>query len=373
MRPSEQRSGDVNMRIKLALSTITVVSSLIILSCSKEDPNPVTTPQPPPPEVVPSTKGSLHGLWQNILVNDAIPYLVYDSLTSRLAEKRDYGYNFRSELTSASKVDSNRIWWYVGGGLYDPWYWLKWSRGRDTLTLSYDSLFFSPMRFVRDSIPAHVANWIENITPVEISFYPNITSWVEALAYSDSNWFVLTGTGNNDGVVHKVRIAGTTLASYQFPSARAMDVAEGFLWLAGKFYIEKRNLSDTSLVARFDLSQYFGNNDWIQAMCVSDSTIYLMGSYEKLLVLSTNGTLREQRSTYIGLGDMMLVNGRLWGVYSSNTIHEISPTSLYATHSYYLGGNAVASSFFAIAFRDGKIACADFMLHSLRIFEVAIP
>jgi hypothetical protein len=350
-----------------------VVSFLIVSSCSKETSNPLTTVQPPsPPEVVPSTKSSLHGIWQNTLPNDAIAYIVYDSLTSRLAEKRDYGYNFRSELTSGAKVDSNRIWWAVGGGMYDPWYWLMWNKRRDTLTLSYDSSF-NFMRFVRDSIPAHVANWIENITPVDISFYPSVTSWVQGLAYADSNWFVLTGTGGNDGVLHRVRLGDTNVTSYSFSTARAMDIAGGYLWLAGKFYIEKRGILDTTLIDRFDVSQYFTSDGWIQGITVSDNSIYLMGSREKFLVLSTNGTLQQERSSYAGLYDMTTRNGRLWGVSMSNIIHEIDPSTFKSVHSYYLAGNAIIGRFQGITIRDNKIACADYLYNSLRIYEVAIP
>lgn len=259
------------------------VSTLLVSSCSKDNSNPITaTPPPPPSEVVPSTKSSLHGIWRNTMSNDAIAYIVYDSLTSRLAEKRDYGYNFRSELTGGTRVDSNRIWWGVGGGIYDPWYWLRWNKGRDTLTLSFDSLFNFPARFVRDSIPAHVANWIENITPVDISFYASVTSWVQALAYADSNWYVLTGTGWNDGVLRRVRLGNTNVTSYSFPSARAMDIAGGYLWLAGKFYVEKRSILDTTLIERFDISQYFTADGWIQGIAVSDNSIYIIGDREKL-------------------------------------------------------------------------------------------
>lgn len=361
------------MRTDLVLF-MTVVSFLIVSSCSKETSNPLTTVQPPSPsEVVPSTKRLLHGIWQNTLLNDAIAYVVYDSLTSRLAEKRDYGYNFRSELTSGAKVDSNRIWWAVGGGMYDPWYWLRWNKRRDTLTLSYDSLFNFPMRLVRDSIPAHVANWIENITPVDISFYSSVTSWVQALAYADSNWYVLTGTGWNDGVLRRVRLGDTSVVSYSFPSARAMDIADGYLWLAGKFYVEKRRLIDTTLIERFDISQHFSSNGWVQGIAVSENSVYVMGSFEKLLVLSTDGSFQQERTSYAGLYDMTMRNGRMWGVSSSNIIHEIDPGTLRSIHSYYLAGNAIIGRFQGIAIRENNLACADYLYNSLRIYEVALP
>ena len=177
-------------------------------------------------------------------------------------------------------------------------------------------------------------------------------------------------------MVHKVRMGGTTSTAYSFPSARAMDVANGYLWLAGKFYIEKRNLIDTSLIARFDLSEYFtsnGGNHWIQGIVVSETRIYLMASFERMLVLSLDGVVLEEKRSYAGLGDMMIVNGRLWGVSSSSTIHEIDPTTLQSIHTYYLAGNIITCRFHGIANRNGKIACADYVQNYLRVFEVALP
>jgi hypothetical protein len=318
----------------------------------------------------------LHGIWKRVLGDEVIPYVVYDSVTSIFSEKRDYGFNFRSELRSRARVESHRILWGVGDGTYDPWYWLQWSPNYDTLILSYDSLFWSRSSFIKDTVVADVNPWIENISPAQIAFYPPIDTWIKALAYSDSFYYVLTNSGWNDGMIRKVRLGDTTVVNYSFPSAQAMDVSGGVLWVAGDFYLEKRNLNDTTLLARYDLSRYFadnGGNNWIQGITASEDRIFLAGSFNKSFVFSIDGTLLSQDSTYAGLGDMMFYGGRLWGVTTGSTIHEIDPATMRSKHTYYLAGNVLSCRFQGIAYHDGKIACADFIQNIMSVWEVAMP
>lgn len=179
-----------------------------------------------------------------------------------------------------------------------------------------------------------------------------------------------------DGELHKLRIGTSDKTTYAYPAARAMDVANGYLWLSGNFFIEKRSLVDMSLIDRYDISQYFtghGGNNWIESITVSSDKIYLMCSWGRLLLLSTDGIVLEEYATYIGLDDMMIANGRMWGVINTDTIYEIDPTTFQAIDTYYLAGNVIISRFQGIAYRDGKIACADFVHNSLRIFQVIMP
>jgi hypothetical protein len=348
---------------------IAAVSS-VFLSCNKGESNPVGGGNNETIRVArPSTKRLLHGIWQRTIGDVMIPYVVYDSVTSIFAEKRNYGYNFRSELRSRAKIDANQIWWVVGDGTYETWYWLKWSKQYDTLILSRDSLFRQPLTFVRDSIVTQVEPWIENISSARISFYPSINSYVKALAYADSNWYVLTGTGWNDGKLWKVQIGDTTTRVYNFPTARAMDIADSILWLGGSSYLEKRRLSDTTLLARYDLSSY---STGVSGLAVDGGTVYLGGGW-KLHVFTTEGGFIRSDSTYIGLTDMMYSNGRLWGITHGSTINEIDTSTFRSIHTYYLADNAFTVRYQGIAFRNGKIAAADFAQNKLSIWEVNTP
>ena len=356
--------------IKYLLAGILCVT---LLSCNKNG-NPVSNGGIPPTNES-LTKSLLQGTWRNTDVGQNIAYVVYDSATSVFSVKLNYGFNFRDEQTNSVKVDSNRVLWSVGGQAGD-WYWMRWSQRHDTLVLSYDSLFSQPMTFVRDNNSADANPWIDNLPSAQISFYPSINSWVRALAYSDSTYYVLTGGSGNDGVLRKVHIGDTSVTSFSFPTATAMDISGNALWLAGGFYLEKRNLSDTTLMTRYDLTQYFtgnGGNNWIQGIAVDGDSVLVMGSFGKFLIFSSNGTLLKQDSTFPGLEDMMAVNGKLWGITTSSVVYEIDLTTMNAEHSYEIAGGGLQCRFQGIAYHDGKIACADFSQNILSVWETPMP
>ncbi len=347
--------------------------SIALLSCGKNG-NPVSS-NGKSLSLKSSAQSFLQGTWRNIEPGEVVAYVVYDSTNSVLSEKRDYGFNFRDELTDFVKVDSNRILWSVGGQT-GIWYWIRWSQRLDTLTLSYDSLFSQPMSFVRDNNTADANPWLDNLPSAKISFYPSIGPSVRALAYHDSTYYVLTGGNGSDGVLNEIRTSDTSVTSIDFPAATAMDVSGNELWLAGKLFLEKRNLSDTTLLAQYDLTQYFtgnGGSNWIQGIAVSGDSVMVMGSFNTFLILSKNGTLLKQGSTYTGLGDMMVANGKLWGITSSSIVYQIDLATMDAEHSYQVAGGEVVCDFQGIAYQDGDIACADVSQNGLSIWEIPMP
>jgi hypothetical protein len=155
-----------------------------------------------------------------------------------------------------------------------------------------------------------------------------------------------------------------------------MDVSGNELWLAGKLFLERRNLGDTTLLARYDLTQYFtgnGGSNWIQGIAVNGDSVLVMGSFNKFLIFSKNGTLLKQDSTYVGLGDMMVANGKLWGITSSNIVYQIDLATMNAEHSYQVAGGGVLCDFQGITYQDGQIACADVSQNGLSIWEIPMP
>lgn len=318
----------------------------------------------------------VHGIWKSVDSYAVNRYCVYDSISSSFVLKQDQGANFHRELGTRVRLDSNHIWWGVGNGEYDRWLWYKASDSLDTLALSYDSLLRFPMIYTRSKDTSVIKSWIENIPQAEISFYPSIIMDVQGLSYADSTWYVLCSTNSSDGYLHKVRVGDTALTSIVFPNLTAMDIHNEDLWIAKRRQLEKRSLRDTSLLEQFDLSAYFvgaPSYSRISGIAVTDEKIYLSCSPYRFMVISRTGDLITEDSTNGSLSDMMFVNGRLWGINRDRTIHEIDTLTGHALHTYYLAGGYLWTRFQGIAYRDGRIAAADFLRNSLQIWEVQSP
>jgi hypothetical protein len=233
-------------------------------------------------------------------------------------------------------------------------------------------MFTNPMKYIQTPT---LTNWVEVIPRAVYWSYPSITSWANSLAYSDSTWYVLTGAGNNDGVLYCIKYGGGILKTFSFPSSRAMDVSNGYLWLAGRYNLEKRRLSDTVIVASYDLTESVkGNNpySWIQAIAVTDNSIYIMASWNRFLTYSINGVLIDTGSSYTSIYDLAVEKGRLWCTTLTDKFFELDPITKHALHSYLIV-NPYQGRYQGITVSENKIACADNWYNYLRIYEVAMP
>jgi len=354
---------------KILNTTISIILCFIILSCKKDISNPVS-PNPIPDQK--KEKKFPYGIWENVSYSYAYKYFNYDSSTAKVTVGGDEGHNFRTQSILSAKTDSVCVYINEGSGIYEKWLWYDYDLSRDTLILSIDSLFTVPMKFVQKPL---LTKWVDVISNAIYWRYPTIKDWVLSLAYADSNWYVLTGSGENNGVLHIIKYGGVEIKTISFPYARSMDVADGYLWISDRNSIEKRKLNDTSLVEKYYLRDYIKLNNqdgWIQGISVNNNSIYVSAAWEHFITLSTNGVLKDTGYSYIGLQDLAVSNNQIWGVTTSDKFYEIDPINKSALHSYLIG-YPYLGRYQGIATMNNQIACADNWYNELRIYLVDKP
>lgn len=353
---------------------------LCLASCNKVSPTAV--PQPNQPPSAPTTLfGLFQGTWRHISGNSQLRYLTFDSTTTTESDLKDSGFNFRDRSTASFIVDSLHILHvdYLGNISIRYWYLFE----DDTLIITYDSVGSLPNRFIKESSAILFGDWTERLVWTDFTtVFRNITSWVMAIAYSDSGWFVLCQRDNSGYRLYRTTVTGDSISATDFSNIQAVDVVGSDLWVAGHLYIQKRRVSDNSIIAQFDLSQYFDNyglDDGVRGIAVANDIIYLSvenfsnNSFAgKIFRFRTNGQLIDVRPTSSYIGDLTVVNGRLWCTATSGHIYEIDIASGVALHTYYL----VSENHFryqAIATKNGMLQCADFLPNYLRVYEVPLP
>jgi hypothetical protein len=353
---------------------------LCLASCNKESPTQV-----PQSTQSPKVSGTLYelfqGIWRNISDDATLKYMVFDSVSATESDWFDRGLNFRDRFTISFVLDSLHIWRINSLEGASIRYWYRFVD--DTLTISYDSLGGLQNRFVKHSPTALFDNWTERLVWTDFTtVFRNITSWVMAIAYSDSGWFVLCKRDNSGSRLYRTTVTGDSISATDFSNIQAVDVVGSDLWVAGHLYIQKRRVSDNSIIAQFDLSQYFDNyglDDGVRGIAVENDIIYLSvenfsnNSFAgRIFRFRTNGQLIDVRPTNSGITDLAVVSGRLWCTTESGHFFELDIASGAALHSYYL----VFENHFryqGIAIKNGTLQCADFIANYLRVYEVPLP
>ena len=360
--------------MKLAQRYLILALTVFFAGCTKDASGLVS-----PPATVPSTlNGLFQGTWRETLRSDILTYLVFDSTAGTIAIKGDLGYDFRFEYSSSLGLDSSHIRWlnYDGSISSEVFYHLS----ADTLYTSYDSLGNPDSKYVRYGSVSALESWTERLEWTSAFHYPHYKSDVRGLACLDSAWLVRSVLPNLTNLDKVPFATDTVISSLTFANVSAMEVQGTDLWLAGRYFIEQRRMSDQTVLAHYNIGTYFDQqNDGIHGITVSGSTIYLATDHSavptptgRMLRFTTGGQFIDSHPTYSGINDLASVNGRIWCTIGSGFFYEIDPVSARALHTYYL----VLKNYFryeAIAIRQGKLECVDFINNYLKIFEVPIP
>jgi hypothetical protein len=262
--------------------------------------------------------------------------------------KQDRGFNFRYTIDYPVVFTDSTI---LISSKDTPWLYYTFSTDSDTLLISMDSFYNYPLIAVIDSTPSASEGWSPIIrysakTWMRKLLVPFITG---ADRYAD-NWYLHYRTYQS--LTLEVRnLRGDTLGTLVFPGGTCSDIAGGYLWIGGSYFVEKRNLDDTTLIQRIDLSsQYpFQSYDQIYALAVFDSLIYVVIE-DHLLSFNSAGNLVNDVPTLDNIWFMTFVGDKLIAGTNFSTINTVDaatgraiesymfPESLYGDAIYPIGG-----------------------------------
>ena len=151
--------------------------------------------------------------------------------------------------------------------------------------------------------------------------------------YGD-NWY-LHHPRNQSSTLEVRNLAGGILRTISFPAVTTSDVEQGFLWIGGNYFVEKRNLADTTLIQRIDLISHYSflPDDYIYAMTVHDSLIYIVIE-DHMLSFTTDGQLYDDVPAPDGIRFITFVGDKLIAGTNFSTINTVDVNTGRATESY---------------------------------------
>ncbi len=347
----------------------------IAAGCTPEQ-NPVL----PPPDVEvekPIIRGlqRLHGYWKAADDRFTAKYYVADTITSRFVIKYDLGYGFHYLFDPPVVFTDSTI---ISRVADEPWYHYRFTEDADTLILAKDTAYsFPPYRAVVDSVPQASSNWLPIIRYLEqrhLSSTPG--KYLRNVEHNgDSLYFhydLLVGSEieirGPDGVARRTIV---------FPDFEKMDIADGYLWLASREFIEKRALPDTSLIQRFNIgtTYQFEPHELIQSFAVGASRMYLFIEDYQLTFDSSGALVSKLPSTEITWCANFIDNQLLVGT-NHSTIHTVDVETGHATASYLLPEGLFGDTIYPIlgVFDLGGNVGAIRQYHTgLNFYEFAYP
>ncbi|MCX6119995.1 MAG: hypothetical protein NTX44_00045 [Ignavibacteriales bacterium] len=255
-------------------------------------------------------------------------------MTSHVVIKQDLGFNFR--FTDDFKVvftDSTILNYNVPSTLL----YYRISSQSDTLIFSYDSLFRFPYLAIIDSAPDSSNPWAPTIRCLNKTWFnSNASSHINGVDHYGDHWY-FREEGYQSSTINVCNVSGLIVKSYILPGVTSVDIAGGYLWTAGSYYVDQRNIEDTTLIRRINLtSQYsFQHGKQINSLAIYDSLI-VIAFEEYLLLFDFSGRFIRQMSTYDGIFSMSFVGDKLIVGTNYSTINTVDIATGCALDSYLL-------------------------------------
>ena len=305
---------------------------LVALGCTKEiAPN---APIPEPEKPILRGVHRLQGFWKVISGPTLAKFFIADTMISHFITNEDCDYNFRYVWDAEVLFTDSTILSY--GGLY-PLYHYRFSSQSDTLFISYDSLYRHPYIAVTDSAPNDSKLWCPTIS------YDSKTVFNSSAYYRTydvdryGDYWYIREDGPQCSILDIRNLNRLTVKLDTFPGVTSIDISGGYLWTAGSYFVDQRNVADTTLIRRIDLSsQYsFQQGDLIHPLAVSDSFI-VAATRENLLCFDLSGQFIRRVPTYDGIFSMSFVGDALVGGTNLSTICTIDITTGEAVNNYLL-------------------------------------
>lgn len=317
--------------------------------------------------------GMFHGTWLSTYNAADSIHISFDSVSVRFLDQAGYDFGIRREFPGEFIVDSVTIALnYDYGSSSRFWYHFV----DDTLLLG-DSLLNFSRKYIRIDTSPNNYGWSVKPPIISEQTYPGVGA-VRAFGYSDSLAVFLT-YNNNQWYLTKLNPGDGTYTNELSQGTRAVDASGSFLWIATDSTIEKRTLSDTTILASFSYREAAGSDYSATGIAVGTNYCYVMtvsmsNSEGVLLKFNLSGALLSSTQTSAVIKDLCLVNDRLFCVPGDEIFFELNPLTGYSIANFNLPGRPVGNNINGIAFSGSKIQLADTdSLGRLRISEIEIP
>ncbi len=305
--------------------------ALLGLSCSKEVSPVAPTPETEKPIL--SGVQRLQGYWKVVSGPLFVKYFIADTMISHFITLEDVGSNFRYIYDQQVFFTDSTI---LGYNSLTPLYNYYFSAQYDTLVIS-SSQFRSTSLAVVDTENVGANQWLPTITyEHKSSFSTNANSHISGVDRYGNYWY-FREIGYQGSTIDVRNSSGQTVKSYTLPGVTTIDISGGYLWTAGSYFVEKRNLEDTTLIRHIDLtSQYnFQQGNELNPLAIKDSLIYVVYR-DRLLCFDLTGRFIRDLPTYEGIFAMSFVGNTLVVGTNLSTINTIDLTTGNSIDSYLL-------------------------------------
>jgi hypothetical protein len=319
------------MKRYLIWATALLLVALLGLNCSKEV-SPIA-PIPEPDNPVLSGVKRLQGYWKVVSGLSFAKYFIADTMISHFVILEDFDSNFHYVYDQQVFFTDSTI---LGYNSLTPLFYYHFSAQSDTLVVS-NAQFGYQFLAVADTERVGANQWAPTIIyEQKSSFSLNANTHINGVDRYGDYWY-FRELGYQSSTLDVRNLSGTTIKSYTLPGVTSVDISGGYLWTAGSYYVDQRNIEDTTLIRRIDLSaEYsFQQGEQLSSLAVHDSLI-VVDIGDSLLCFDVSGRFVRQVPTYDGIFALSFVGNTLVAGTNLSTINTIDITTGNAVDSYLL-------------------------------------
>jgi hypothetical protein len=305
--------------------------ALLGLSCSREL-SPVA-PVPEPEKPILSGVQRLQGYWKVVSGPSFAKYFIADTMISHFVTLEDVGSNFHYVFDQQVQFTDSTI---LGYNSPTPLYNYGFSAQSDTLVISNAQYGYKYLAVV-DTGRVRVNQWAPTITYEHKSWFSsNANSNINGVDRYGNYWY-FREIGYKSSTIDVRDLSGQTVKSYTLPGVTSVDISGGYLWIAGPYYVEQRNLEDTTLIRHIDLtSQYtFQQGEQLNPLAVKDSLIFVV-DWDRLLCFDLTGRFIREMPTYEGIFAMKFIGNTLVAGTDLSSVNTIDISTGNSINSYLL-------------------------------------
>lgn len=317
---------------------------------------------------------SFQGIWTSTS-NSVIQRISFDTANGTYLELWSYEFDFMREFSRSFLRESSRIAYPRDG--YTEYRWYKF--GHDTLIIAQDSLFTYPTRLVRTSTTPKAGSWLTLAPWTSKRIVSGNHVWNFGLGVSDSGTFLL---GYDQVHILKVDSVGSVTSIPTSP-VRALDAEGAFVWTVSDSLVEKRMVSDLSVIQSFGIKSTIETDGsyTITGIAVGTNEVYVaayidyeFGSFGRIYEFTKDGIwLQTALMTTSTIKDLAILENRLFALTSYDNFFELDISSGRAIKTFYVEQDYPGGFFSGISVHGNRVHLCYEYGSLVELIETVIP
>ena len=346
----------------------------VTLSGCKDNPSGPNNELPP----VSISGGKFHGTWVSVYSPTDSARISFDSTSMRFLDQYVYEFGIHREFPGTFSVKDSTVYLRYD---YDEYEYAAFSYSLTSNTISLgDTLNHRILRrLVRISTVPSYDGWSPKLEIQADYTFSDVQASVLSYCSSDSGLIVLV-TMDNDRQRYLLRLDTVARNTYwSAPSVSAIDARGPYLWTATDSSVDRRTISNPTVLSSFDYRSTAGPGFQATGLAVDSAFCFLMiANYSigqgKLLKFGLNGNLLGSVQTNSVIRDLCLINGRLFCLDGDETFFVLNTNTGRVIANYNIRGRPFGNNIEGIALISNMIQFASRGPGGfLRLTNVKIP